>query len=434
MVVAGREPTAGAGVAVRGFDDASMREEAANASMFHFDRKHVYSFKNNVMCGITFGQWWQIVSKQWRHFDWCYVPRAMFLTILSLFNSLMGLVEGVVYPDAMINQVDLPTDPVFIVGHPRTGTTLLHNLLASDVTNFYTCTTFCTGFPSCFLWFEGLGKRLFAGAIDPTRPMDSMPLHFDLPQEDECATLLLSCGASYYMPIYLMTREPSFRRFLDFSSEDGGTPEDEATWTSAFLYLLRKLTLRHQLRSKSSGLNHRLVLKSPIHAARVPLLRKLFPHARFIYMHRDPFETMASAAHLANTAFWFMYLSTPTDEQVNEYLFWQFDQMWRKYNSAAAVAPSQRSQVKRMIHDDILEVSYAQLTTHPSETLQKIYDHANVAWTSDTSKHFAAEVAALQSYQVNRHRTLPAPLRERIQSMAQEYMDALGYADPPASS
>ncbi|RHY17771.1 hypothetical protein DYB25_013134 [Aphanomyces astaci] len=415
--------SAGAAV-VRGFDDASAHQEAADACMFHFERKHVYSVKNNPMCGISFGQWWHLVRTQWRHFDWCYVPRVLFLTVLSLFNSLLGIVESILYPDTVIHRVELPTDPVFIIGHPRTGTTLLHNLLASDAANFYTCTTFCTGFPSCFLWFEAWGKRLFAGTIDPTRPMDSMPLHFDLPQEDECATMLLSRGASYYMPIYLMTREPAFRRFLDFSAADGGTADDEAQWTSAFVYLLKKLTFRHQIQAKGSSLRQRLVLKSPIHAARVPLLRKLFPNARFIYIHRDPVETMASAAHLANTAFWFMYLSTPTDDQVNEYLFWQFDHMWRKYNEAAV---DKSVHGGRVVLPDILEVSYAELTTCPERTLRSIYAHANIQWTDQSTRHFAAEVDALQSYQVNRHRTLPTPLRRRIQDMAQEYMDALGY-------
>ena len=78
--------------------------------------------------------------------------------------------------------MQLPEDPVFVIGHPRTGTTLLHNLLASDDKSFYFCTTFCAGFPSCFLWFEEYGKYLFAGIIEKKRPMDMMPLHFDLPQ------------------------------------------------------------------------------------------------------------------------------------------------------------------------------------------------------------------------------------------------------------
>ena len=74
-------------------------------------------------------------------------------------------------------------------------------------TNFGVCTTFCAGFPSCFLWFEALGKKWFADVMDETRPMDNVPLDFDLPQEDELATNLLSGGVSPYMPLFFMPQE-----------------------------------------------------------------------------------------------------------------------------------------------------------------------------------------------------------------------------------
>ena len=117
---------------------------------------------------------------------------------MALINSGLGVIEKLLY-SGLISRTALPQDPVFIVGHPRTGTTLLHNTLATDTKNFYFCNTFCAGFPSSFLWFESLGKLLFSGVIEKSRPMDNMPLHFDLPQEDECATNMLSGGYTYMM-------------------------------------------------------------------------------------------------------------------------------------------------------------------------------------------------------------------------------------------
>jgi len=107
--------------------------------------------------------------------------RVLSITLLSIINSFLALVEIILYKD-QISETKLPDDPIFIIGHPRTGTTLLHNLLSSDDSNFYYCNTFCAGFPSCFLWFEDIGKYLFSSIIEKTRPMDSMLLHFNLPQ------------------------------------------------------------------------------------------------------------------------------------------------------------------------------------------------------------------------------------------------------------
>ena len=265
------------------FDDRTIALEEDENHCLNFKQKNVYSMKNNPMCGVTLSKWASILYKYWQYIEIQYIPRVIFITIMSIVNSALSFVENFLY-GASIQSQQLPDNPVFIIGHPRTGTTLIHNLLSSDESSFYYCTTFCAGFPSSFIWFEKYGKRLFSSVIEKTRPMDSMPLHFDLPQEDECATNVLSGGVSYYMPLWLMKQEPEFRRYLDFSPTEGGNPQDEAQWTASFTYLLKKLSFRAK-RNNSIG-SRRLLIKSPVHTARVPLLRKLFPRAQFIYVHR----------------------------------------------------------------------------------------------------------------------------------------------------
>lgn len=205
---------------VLGFDDRAVgvfQQSKSNGASLSFTRKNVYSTKNNPLCGITFFTWLKMLFKFGHWIELKYYFRVLFISVLSMINLVLSWVEAWKY-SALIEAVDLPDDPVFIVGHPRTGTTLVHNLLSSDHDNFFYCSTFCAGFPSAFLWFEKFGKKLFASAMEKTRPMDSMPLHFDLPQEDELATNMLSGGYSYYMPLWFMKQEPFFRRYLDFSS------------------------------------------------------------------------------------------------------------------------------------------------------------------------------------------------------------------------
>ena len=316
---------------MRGFDDETKGIAPSSTSKVkecavHFTQKNRFSTKNNPMCGITFWKWLLLLRKSYRNIEWQYVPRAIFITILSIINSLLCMIEHFLYWNK-IRKVKLPDNPVFIIGHPRTGTTVLHNILSADEENFFFCSTFCAGFPSSFLFFEKYGKYLFSGVIEKTRPMDSMPLHFDLPQEDECGTNVLSGGLSYYMPLWFMKQENEYRKYLDFDPRDGGRKEDESEWCESFIYLMKKLCLRQQIKEtknqsqsqkqkqdqnqsgKQSPNNAiksacRLLLKSPIHTARVPLLLKLFPKAKFIYIHRHPDEIFVSAVHLADTAYW----------------------------------------------------------------------------------------------------------------------------------
>ena len=72
-------------------------------------------------------------------------PSTGFLTVMSMFNALFACVEMVCYGSA-ISKTIVDDDPVIIVGHPRTGTTHLHNLLTLDEDSFYTCRRLTSGF------------------------------------------------------------------------------------------------------------------------------------------------------------------------------------------------------------------------------------------------------------------------------------------------
>jgi hypothetical protein len=244
-------------------------------------------------------------------------------------------------------------------------------------------------------------------------------------------------GKSFYMPLWFMSQETHFRKYLDFSEDDGGCKADEDAWTDAFLYLLRKLTLRNQRAEQQPPLHQagrkRLLIKSPIHTARVPLLRRLFPAASFLYVHRDPFEVFQSAAHMADTAYWFCSLNTPTDEQLTEFILWQFDRMWAKYDAAArtpAPAAPAPPPAARAVAGDILEVAYADLVADPAAALRRMYAHAGVGWTPAAERRYSAQAAELRAYVPNAHRGLPPAARRAVYARWRPYFDALGYPPP----
>jgi hypothetical protein len=313
-----------------GFDDTTSSTVVSDdASIWKFAPKHSKSTKNNPLCGVTLKGWFGLIWSRGRQIEWArYWPRLLLITFMAFFNSLLGVVETLLF-EREIQQTELHESPVFILGHPRTGTTLLHGLLALDEENFATCSTFCSGFPSSFLWFEGIGKKLLSGVIDETRPMDNVKLTFDLPQEDELATNLLALddqgslfdddhnsnngGCSPYMPLFFMKQEPEFRPFYSFNKaeESPAVALGLKRWTKAFLYLLKKLTLRAQRRRKGGRQKTpppppqprqakanasssspppplpppqtpRLLLKSPVHTARVKLLLQLFPKVTYV--------------------------------------------------------------------------------------------------------------------------------------------------------
>ena len=312
---------------------------------------------------------------------------------------------------------------------------MLHNLLSSDSEHFYYVNTFQCGFPSSFLWFENIGKYLFQGVIDKKRPMDNMDLHFDLPQEDELAVNMLSGGCSYYMPLWFMKQEHQFRYYLAFDQEDSyslgkNAEEEKARWTSAFTYFIKKIALRERL-SRKNKIERRLILKSPVHTAKVELLRRIFPKAKFIYIHRDPYEVFQSAVHMADTTYWYSYLNTPTEEQILAFIYWQFEHMFKAYN-AAAVHTNGRDDNTRLLHKDVLEVSYRlDLIDNPIQTLHRIYGHvltADIPSADELAVKYEAQVQDMSKYVANKHpATIPLAIKQTIESRWKEYFIAFKY-------
>ena len=87
--------------------------------------------------------------------------------------------------------------------------------------------------------------------------------------------------ASPYMPLMFMKREPLFRRY--YSMKDA-TAAELKRWRDSFVYFCKKIQLA------AGGSHKRLLLKSPVHTARVNLFHAMFPKATFIFIHRHPYE------------------------------------------------------------------------------------------------------------------------------------------------
>uniref|UniRef100_A0A7S3QGG2 Uncharacterized protein n=1 Tax=Chaetoceros debilis TaxID=122233 RepID=A0A7S3QGG2_9STRA len=303
--------------------------------------------KNNPISGIMFSRLIRLLFNKRQSIDWWrYKHRIVGLIFMSVFNSFLSLVEGwyiiSLYASRetreLIQQAKNDDQcPVFILGHPRTGTTLLHSLLALDEERFSIFDTFMVGFPHCFLSFERMGKFLFKNILSPTRPMDSMKLHFDLPQEDELGTNILSgCTVSPYNSIIFMREEEQYRKYQCFR-EGEVEAEDEKKWTHWFRYLIAKVKIRDLMRKrkKEEGRSPRQVLlKSPAHTGRVRLLLKNFPKAKFIFIHRNPYEVFLSGAHMASTTYGWWFLQQPSDSHLQEYILRQGEILHDEYFSS----------------------------------------------------------------------------------------------------
>ena len=334
---------------LQGINQSQHVKNKVNSGLYMFDPENPSilrsSLKNNPLSGTTLYRFLRLLFLKKHSIDWWrYKHRIIALILMGVFNSFLSILEGFYMMYLMYNPTTrklinrakkCSQAPVFVIGHPRTGTTLLHSLLALDKERFTFCDTFMAGFPHCFLFFERFGKFLFADILSETRPMDKMKLHFDLPQEDELATNLLSGFlVSPYTSISFMRDEKQFRKYQCFRNDD--TSEDDTNeWCKWFLYLLEKIKIRDVLMNKNaaSKFPRQLLLKSPCHTGRARLLLKLFPNAKFVFIHRNPYEVFLSGAHMASTTYGYWFLQQPSDLQLQEYILAQGEILHDEYFS-----------------------------------------------------------------------------------------------------
>ena len=197
--------------------------------------------------GMTLGDWWSLLRRHRFAIDGRHGFRALVRPpsappTRSTPGSSEGIygrrIEGVVVPP-----------PLFILGHYRSGTTHLHNLLALDP-QFAAPTFFQVLNPHTFLTTERLAAPLADRLVVRRRFQDEVALGAGVPSEDEVALCTMT-GLSPYMAWYFPRDGSGYGRYLTF----GGVPDGEiARWKHALTTFLKKLTLKH---------GRPLVLKSP---------------------------------------------------------------------------------------------------------------------------------------------------------------------------
>lgn len=344
--------------------------------------------------GIGLIQWYRFlfVSGNFRFLCWKYSLRIAFITFSAIFNSLFGLVESVLF-GLKIREQKIHPDIVFVLGHPRSGTTHLHYLLSKDP-RFGFVDTLQAFYPNSFMVMRGWCFCL-EWIMGKTRPMDALPLSFATPSEDEFAVNILSGGVSPYGAFSVMPRYKSYLRYLDF---DGCSERELHRWQSSLVWFLKKC-------SYACG-GKPLVVKSPAHTARVHILRELFPSAKFVCIHRDPKEVVASFTYLIQEYYTHCFIAETNDEQLTDYMVEHYQRLYRSFNRAKELPVPE---------DVMVEVSFDDLENNPIGVLDEIYRH--FGWSQDDCFREGVRkyLDSLGKYQKNRCDILSPQLERRLE-------------------
>jgi hypothetical protein len=366
---------------------------------------HYPLFAPRVWHGMQVRDWFRLLAQnKYRIERW---PMAGFVTCFSGFNSTAAKLQEMTY-GRQIAKLPLASDPIFIVGHWRTGTTLLHELFSLDK-RYHTPTTFQCFAPRHFLLTEPFVTRIMS--LPGRRPMDNMAMGWTTPQEDEFA--LCSMGLpTTYRSIAFPNHPP---RHLDYLNMEGIPAEELKNWKAGLMEFVK--TLNFAARTP-------LVLKSPPHTGRIRVLLEMFPNAKFIHIARNPYEFIPSTIHLWNALEHSNGLQIPReDHSSSDYVFDCFDRLYDGYNS----------QKHRIDSSNLFEVQYEELIRDPIPTCRRIYKHLGLQDFEVVSNQYRKALEKKRDYKRNRH-AISDSLRERIAAHCSEYIEKFGYTGKVAAA
>jgi len=275
--------------------------------------------------------------------------------------------------------------PIFIVGHWRSGTTHLYNVM-SKAPDFGYVPPLATGLPWDLLGIARVFRPLLERALPGHRFIDPIPVNPDSPQEDEIA-LANMVPLSFYHGLYFPCRlREHFDRGVFF---DGARARDVALWQKRHKYLLEKLAIHFDGR--------RLLIKNPVYTARIAMLRELWPEAKFIHIHRNPYVVFDSMRNFYDKLLRELALQHADGIDVDSLILEAYARMMQALVRDAAALPAEA----------LVEVRFADFEREPLGELERIYATLGLDGFARHRPHFEAYLATVRGYRKHRHALSP---------------------------
>ena len=333
------------------------------------------------------------------------IPDSLALFIWVPWNTPLTWISELLYKKKA-ESLPLDEPPIFVIGHWRSGTTLLHDLFSEDPNLAYPTTYECF-FPHHFLLTEGTLDHAFKVLLPKHRPQDDVPVGFDRPQEEEFAMIMLGEGSPYTTMAW-PRRGPADSDYLDFK----GLPEKKVQgWADAFMWFYRRVKLKH---------GKRLVMKTPGNAARLKVLTKLFPDARFVYIARNPLDVFPSTVKLWRALYSTQGLHNPPylDAWLDDYVLDMFQRLTEAFEADRhLIAP-----------DRLVEIRYEELVKDPIAAMRSTYGRLGLERFDEAEGPMRAILTDRSDHRVSSYR-LPKNIARKVAERLAPFIDRYGYRE-----
>jgi hypothetical protein len=303
----------------------------------------------------------------------------LWVPAVSTFHAVCFFLDGILFPG--LRKVEV-REPVFLVGHARSGTTLTHRLMSRDEGRFSSFLLYECYFPSLLqkkLIRLGiaLDRRLLQGwlakrvrAWEERRYGANRHIHemgLTIPEEDDIS-LYYSMASGFWI-----TKMP-YMGDLDFYHMNDW-PEAKRRRINDFY----RDCVRRQLYLNGPEKTH--LSKNPLWAGRVASLIEAFPDAKIVVNVRDPRDTIPSLLKLMRSAWKQLGWEEVQQQRCLSVLV---GQSWHTYRHPLE-ALEENSGTPGAV------VDYRDLTSDPAATIERVYQDLGLPMSDAYRETLAGE-------------------------------------------
>ncbi len=309
-----------------------------------------------LTAGIRLDQLFRLLKRNKLSFTSKNILRLAFLIQSAGWSSFFSWVEKARFSKALRN-APVPDDPIFIIGHWRTGSTLLHQLMSLDP-QLSAPTLFQVAVPDSFLVSHPYYRPIFKQVISEHRPMDQVKIGMDEPQEDEYAIYRLTS----YSPLENLVFAKSGSYFLNHGTPFLPSGNKLEEWKNDVKAFYRKLYFKSK---------KRIISKNPFNSYRIKTLCEMFPRSKFIHIVRHPDDVIPSTIYMWDIVQQQNRLNFPVNRP-------DFNETVGVLESLLTAIETDRNQLQP---GHFVEIRFEDLEKNPVDVLKKIYQLLDLQFT-----------------------------------------------------
>ena len=323
----------------------------------------------------------------------------------ALARAPISAIEKAIMESRLPEAADLPP-PIFILGHWRSGTTHLYNTMVKADTFSYV-NPIATGLPWDMFGIARAFQPLLERTIPRDRYIDNIPVTPDAPQEDEIALASMT-PISFYHAIYFPSIfDDQLKRGLFL--ENCTKAERES----------RKFAFTHFMRKLAHSQSKQLLIKNPVYTGCPLFLKEAFPNAKFIHIHRNPFEVFLSMRNFYHKLLPVFALQNFDHLDIDEIVLATYDEMMQRFEreTAGFQAPN------------FVEIGYDALSENPIGSLATIYETLELDGFDAAKPAFDTYLGSVKSYKKNAFKGSPE-MADNVAARCAHFIDKWRYQMP----